>query len=69
VGWQRPQRVNPAPPQKDWFARARARSARIGLAKNVRALKLVDAPLRPDDEERVHRLFERVDGAGADRDE
>lgn len=41
----RPQRVNPAPPARDWFARVRDRSREAGAeraAHEVRALELLD---------------------------
>jgi membrane-associated protease RseP (regulator of RpoE activity) len=62
---ERPQRVNPGPPEHDWFGRSRARPRRK-LAKEIHALRAVDAGeprLPPEDEERIRRLFEGV-GAG-----
>jgi stage IV sporulation protein FB len=64
-GPSRPQRVNPAPPRNDWFARTRAASARKGVARELRALRLVDGEetsLPPADEAQIRRLFERVSG-------
>lgn len=56
-----PQRVNPGPPARDWFARTRARSVRADVARQVRELESADAEepeLGPEDEERLRRALE-----------
>jgi hypothetical protein len=57
----RPQRANPNPPRRDWFARVRSRSARARAADDARKLDDEGEPeLSPEAEESVERLFEKM---------
>ncbi len=58
-----PQRANPNPPRRDWFARVRARSARARAARDAQNLDADDAgepELSPEAEDSVARLFEKM---------
>jgi hypothetical protein len=59
----RPQRANPNPPRRDWFARVRSRSARARAAEDAAKLDAedVDEPeLSPEAEDSVDRLFKKM---------
>jgi hypothetical protein len=58
----RPQRANPDPPKRDWFARTRERSLRSVAAEEAAKLeKLDEAELDPEAAAVVDRLVARVD--------
>ncbi len=58
-----PQRANPNPPRRDWFARARSKAARARAAEDIDHLAAEDAAepeLSPEAADRVDRLFEKM---------
>ncbi len=60
----RPQRVNPDPPRRDWYARVRARSFAARATADARALDALDArePVLSRDASRAaDELFARVE--------
>ena len=59
----RPQRANPNPPRRDWFARANAKAGRARAADDADRLDADDAgepELSPEAESSVERLFQRM---------
>lgn len=59
----RPQRANPNPPRRDWFARVRARSARARAVKDASKLEDDDVEeheLSPEAKDSVDRLFQKM---------
>jgi hypothetical protein len=58
-----PQRANPNPPKRDWFARAKAKAGRARAAKDSDQLDADDAgepELSPEAADSVDRLFEKM---------
>jgi hypothetical protein len=59
----RPQRANPNPPRRDWFARVRSRSARARAAADAEKLEdddVAEPELSPEAQDSVDRLFKKM---------
>ena len=56
-----PQRANPNPPRRDWFARTKSKAARARAQETDAALDAeAEADLSPEASESVDRLFEKM---------